>query len=129
MSKVSIADDRYDFARVCPSSADLEFAGKQTVSDGKTLEMEAFLANATSCNIPVQIVHLAQGTIASLPASFVGKTRVSYVGNAPMASLELDRFGNLQVSVPRGCALEVIFNSEGQGRKRPQEKKIVYLMR
>lgn len=129
LSNVFVADDRYSFTRVRPSTADLEFAEKQVVNDGKTLEMEAFLARATSCNIPVQIVHLAPGVVASIPASFCGITAVKFAGSAPLASLDHDKFGNLQMSVPKNCVLEVVFNSEDSRTKRPQEKKIIYLMR
>jgi len=96
------------------------------------LEMDAFLARAVACKIPVEIVNLNPGDLVSLPESVFGKTTINYTGNAPLAAREYDQYGNVQIFSRANSAFEVIFNSEkvgAVGRNRGAHgKKIIYLV-
>ncbi len=98
----------------------------------KSWEIDALVARAMAGKIPVEVVHLKPGELASLPVSVRGKTTVNYVGNVPYAALELDQYENLQLCMPNDCALEVVFNSikmSAVGRNRGAHgKKIIYVV-
>lgn len=105
---------------------------KNKEKDRSSWEIDALVARAVAGKIPVKVVHLKPGELASLPVSVSGKTTVNYVGNVPYAALEHDQFGNLQMYVPANSALEVVFNSQRLGavgrNKGFHGKKIIYLV-
>ncbi len=116
MPNLVVSDQRYRISR------------RESVSDS-----DQFFNLAVAGKLPVEIISLSPGGLASLPKSDVGQTEVSYVGDAPFVAVETDKFGNLQLCMPKQCVIEVVFSSEkigAVGRNRgPHPRKIVYTVR
>lgn len=131
MSKVTVSDERYKFSRFVANPGEMKFVTRNK-RKYRSWEIDALVARAMAGKIPVEVVRLKPGELASLPVSVYGKTTVSYVGNVPYAALEHDQYGNIQMCIPSDCALEVVFNSEkvgAVGRNRGAHgKKIIYLV-
>lgn len=91
---------------------------------------EAFLALASVCKIPLQVINIQPREVISLPISRYGQTKVTYVGADPTIT-GVDSYGNALLAIPAGCVVEVIFNRElpkASGKnKRAQAKKIIYV--
>lgn len=128
MSK-DINDDRYKFSVFIPTSSELNFVSRNK-KRSKPLDVDAFMARAVTGKIPIEVINLKDGGLASLPVSVYGKTTVVTFGILEAAGL--DQFGNLQIRMRISSAAEVIFNSEKVGaagkNKGAHGKKIIYVV-
>lgn len=120
-----VVDDKYKWERYVLQRGDRELLARQTNEED---EVQIFFVYATtSPHVPMEILYLNTGELASLPKSHLGKTTVRYAGTAPMAVVEPDQFGNLQVAMTKKSALEVIYNVEKPNGQGTEGKKKIYL--
>ena len=121
-------DDQFSLHRVKLSAGVLSLSRKQ----GLQGEMEALLGDASSCKIPLEVVHVNKGGHGSLPVSKIGKTSVRYVGATPAISAERDTNGNpVMIFMGEGVVV-VTYNSEkirAAGRNRGAHgKRKIYII-
>lgn len=119
-----VIDERYSFVRVEPSEGEMAYARNgQSLEERKAM---AFVAIASAEDtLPLELIALHPNEIAALPASVKGRmTRVRYVGDAPLACVETDPFGNVQVAIARNSAIEVVYTVVGHRGRNEKKKKI-----
>ncbi len=116
-----VIDERYNFTRAVPSRGELQFSSGRSV---EAQEVIAFVAVASADTLPLELISVRPNEIAAIPWSSKGVTKVRYVGDAPLACVERDDFGNIQVAVQKNSAIEVVYSVPNNRGGNQRKKKI-----
>ncbi len=109
-NNTSVQIKGYQVSRFLPDQISTLFV-KTTSPQSKHPEAEALLSVIAAMEMPLDLVNVKPGQKVILPRSKVMSTRVRYAGGTPFFAPEDDQFGAIEVVIPEGTVIEVVFSN------------------